>query len=243
MSSYGPLARWYDALTGDVPYAEFADFYEQAFAGRAQPVKTVLDLACGTGTLTCMLAARGYELIAVDASPDMLSIAAEKAGETSCAVPPLFLCQDLAELDLYGTVDAAVCSLDGMNYVPPAALPEVLRRLHLFLEPGGLLVFDINTPERLRSLDGELFADETEDVLCLWRAEYDADEQALIYGMDLFTRAGALWRRDEEEHVEYLHAPADLEALLHRAGFRLVCKTADGPGGADGRLHFVAENM
>jgi SAM-dependent methyltransferase len=242
MSSYGPLARWYDSLTGDVPYESFADFYEQIFSRRTRPVKTVLDLACGTGTLTWILAARGYEMIAVDASPDMLSVAAEKAGETACAVPPLFLCQDLTELDLYGTVDAAVCSLDGVNYLPPEELPEVLRRLHLFLEPGGLLVFDINTPERLRSLDGELFVDETEDVLCLWRAEFDEDEQALLYGMDIFTRTGALWRREEEEHVEYAHVPQGLKLLLECAGFRNVHTCEDGPGGAEGRLHFVAEN-
>lgn len=81
MSAYGPLARWYDLLTRDVPYTEFADYYEEVFKARSVTVETVLDLACGTGTLTCMLAERGYELIGVDSSPDMLSLAAEKAGE------------------------------------------------------------------------------------------------------------------------------------------------------------------
>ena len=242
MSSYGPLARWYDALTGDVPYGEFAAFYERLFAGQDRPVRTVLDLACGTGTLTCLLAARGYEMIAVDASPDMLSLASEKAGETACAVPPLFLCQDLTELDLYGTLDAAVCSLDGMNYLQPSALPAVFHRLHLFLEPGGLLVFDINTPERLQSLDGEVFVDEKPGVLCLWRASFDEEEQAIVYGMDLFTRAGKLWRREEVEHVEYAHDPARLAALLREQGFCDVRILRDGPGGADGRVHLTAKN-
>ena len=155
--------------------------------------------------------------------------------------PPLFLCQSAEALDLYGTVDAAVCSLDALNYLEPGLLPEVFRRLHLFVRPGGLLIFDLRTPQFLRSLDGEVFVDETEDLLCLWRADYDEENRALVYGMDLFTRRGQLWAREGEEHVEYAHEPETLRALLEGAGFSGVSLRRDGPQGDRGRLWITAK--
>lgn len=238
MSSYGALAAWYDALTGDVPYERFADLYEAEFARDGGEFRLLLDFCCGTGTLTALMARRGYEMIAADASEDMLMQAREKAVELP--VPPLFLCQSAQELDLYGTVDAAYCSLDGMNYLPPEALPELFRRLHLFVRPGGLLIFDIRTPAWLRAMDGQISLDETEDLLCLWRADFDEDEDALVYGMDLFSRQGKLWRREREEHVEYAHEPEKLAAMLTEAGFVDLRRRADGPQGDDGRLFLIA---
>lgn len=188
-TSYGPLSMWYDVLTGDIPYHEFADFYETLFGSDGGEFKTVLDLCCGTGTLTALMAQRGYEMIAVDASADMLMQASGKAANAE--IPPLFLCQDAAELDLYGTVDAAFCSLDGINYIPPDKLKKVFDRLHLFVRPYGLFIFDIKTPESLKALDGEIFVDETEDVLCLWRADFSEEDKSLLYGMDLFSRRGS----------------------------------------------------
>lgn len=239
MSAYGPLAFWYDRLTLDIPYAEFADFYEKEFASDGGEFVTLLDLCCGTGTLTWLLAQRGYEMIAADASPDMLMQASCKAFQVP--VPPLFLYQEAAGLDLYGTVDAAVCSLDGMNYIPPEELPEVFHRLHLFVRPGGLVIFDIKTPEWFSSLDGNVFVDETEDMLCLWRAEFDREENAVCYGMDIFSKSGALWRRDSEEHIEYAHSPESLAALLGAAGFENVRLCADCPQSDAGRLFIVAK--
>jgi SAM-dependent methyltransferase len=243
MSAYGALARWYDALTGDVPYVQFADYIETAFARRGGAVHTVLDFCCGTGTLSCLLARRGYELICTDSSADMLSVFREKCNrlDEGC-IQPLLLCQEAAALDLYGTVDAAYCSLDGFNYLPPSELPEVLRRLRLFIAPGGLLLFDLNTPERLRSLDGQCFVDETEDVLCLWRARFDEDAGALRYGMDLFSKAGrGLWRREQEEHMEYAHRPEELLRLLAQAGFQNAEIDRHGPQGGQGRIFIQAE--
>ncbi len=238
MSCYSFLAPWYDSLTGDVPYGEFADFYEEEFRRQGGEFHLLLDLCCGTGTLTCELARRGYEMIAADSSPDMLMEAQAKASELS--VPPLFLCQEAAGLDLYGTVDAAVCSLDGMNYIPPEQLPEVFHRLHLFVRPDGLLIFDIRTPDFLRSLDGDVFVDEKEDLLCLWRADFDEELSAIIYGMDIFSRRGRLWERDSEEHVEYAHDPRQLRGLLEQAGFHNVALRSDCPQGEQGRLFITA---
>ena len=239
MTAYGPLASWYDSLTEDVPYGELADFYEKLLEREGRRCSSLLDLCCGTGTLTCMLAARGCDMTGVDASPEMLAKAREKA----CgAENPLFLCQEASELDLYGTVDGAMCSLDGMNYIPPEELDEVFRRLHLFIEPGGRFAFDMHRPEHLRELDGGVFVDETEDVLCLWRAEFDEEEPALFYGMDIFEREGELWRRREEEHIEYAHEPGRLCELLEKNGFRDVKIISDCPLGESGRIFIACTN-
>ena len=239
MNAYGPLAFWYDRLTLDIPYEAFVDFYEKEFSADGGEFKILLDLCCGTGTLTWLLAERGYEMIAADASPDMLMQAASKAAEVS--VPPLFLCQDASALDLYGTVDAAVCSLDGMNYIPESELPEVFHRLHLFVRPGGLLIFDIKTPEWFRSVDGSVSVDETEDMLCLWRAEFDTEDNAICYGVDIFSKSGNLWRRDSEEHIEYAHSPERLAELLEIAGFENVRLCCDCPQSDGGRLFITAK--
>ena len=238
MSCYASLAAWYDALTGDVPYGEFADFYEAEFARCGGEFRLLLDLCCGTGTLTAEMARRGYELIGVDASVDMLMQAREKCARLE--LPPLFLCQRADQLDLYGTVDAAYCSLDGMNYIPPQELPQVFHRLRLFVRPGGLVVFDVRLPEWFRSLDGEIFVDETEDLLCLWRADFDEALCAVRYGMDLFERQGRLWRRSGEEHVEYAHRPEELKELLESHGFERVQLQSRCPQGDAGRLFIVA---
>lgn len=239
MSCYGPLASWYDQLTGDVPYEQFANFYEAEFARAGGEFRLLLDLCCGTGTLTWLMAGRGYELIGADASVDMLMQAREK--DLAVKTPPLFLLQDAAELDLFGTVDAAYCSLDGMNYIPPQDLPEVFHRLHLFVRPGGLLIFDIRTPEWLHALDGEVFVDESEDMLCLWRADFDGDLNAVIYGMDIFSRVGELWDRSGEEHIEYAHSPETISKLLSDSGFVNIRLRRDGPQGDSGRLFICAE--
>lgn len=241
MSAYGTLSGFYDDLTRDVPYAAFADYYETLFAAAGGEIRTLLDFCCGTGTLACLMAARGYEMIASDASPDMLAQAAAKADALEAGRRPLFICQPAEALDLYGTVDAAYSSLDSLGYVPTAALPEVFRRLHLFIRPGGLLVFDLRSPEFLARMDGQVWVDETDDVLCLWRGSFDAAGQRLVYGMDLFQRRGNLWRREGEEHVEYAHRPETVCALLEGAGFADVRLRRDGPMGGGDRFYFTAE--
>lgn len=236
--AYEALAGWYDRLTLDVPYGEFLEFYEKIFMAEVGEHKTVLDLCCGTGTLTLLMAEKGYEMIAVDSSPDMLMQASSK--DCAAAVKPLFLCQEAAQLDLYGTVDAAICSLDGMDYIPPEELPEVFRRLRLFIRPGGTLIFDVRTPEWLRARDGEIFVDETDELLCLWRADFDFEENALCYGMDIFEKRGRLWARQSEEHVEYAHEPEDLKALLEDLGFENTVIHTECPQGDDGRCFISA---
>ena len=241
MSSYEGLAASYDALTTDVGYEKRADFLEKLFRRSRIPVHTVLDLACGTGTMTWLLTDRGYELIGVDGSEEMLAAAMEKSGQVE-GIPPIFLHQSMPQLDLYGTVDAAVCSLDGMNYIPAEELPELFHRLHLFIRPEGLLIFDIRAPEVLRALDGDIFVDEKEDVLCLWRADFDEELSAIVYGMDIFSlEKRGLWSRESEEHIEYAHTPEKLRALLEAAGFGDVAVRHDCPQGDAGRIFITAK--
>lgn len=138
MSSYDFLAGCYDELTTDVGYPAWADYLEAHFRRKGLPGRTVLDLACGTGSLTWELAARGYEMIGVDRSPEMLAEAAAKSRE-DVETPPIFLCQSMDKLDLYGTIDACVCCLDSVNYVTdPRQLKKAFARVWLFLMPGGL---------------------------------------------------------------------------------------------------------
>lgn len=230
MGSYEFLAGCYDALTYDVGYEHWADYLEKQFARSAVPVHTVLDLACGTGSLTYALALRGYEMIGVDRSEDMLAQAAEKSlGLPAGTEPPIFLHQSMEELDLYGTVDACVCCLDSINYITrPKVLEQAFQRVHLFLEPGGIFVFDINTPEKLQAMDGQIFLDENEDTYCVWRAEYAPRRRICTYYMDIFRKEqGALWRRGEEIHQEYAYAPDELEEMLSKAGFRYIRRYGD----------------
>lgn len=236
---YGPLAAQYDALTGDVPYEELTDWYETAFASRGRAVRTVLDLCCGTGTVSLLLAQRGYELISADASAEMLSVFQQKLWELpEGTVRPMLLCQRAEELDLYDTVDAAVCSLDSMNYLPPEILPEVFRRLHLFISPDGTLCFDYLAPSHMRSLNGQTFVDEKDGLLCLWRAAVEENE--LHYGMDIFReRKNGLWEREQEEHTEYIHEPERLKELLTEAGFGDIEFCGSGPQNGQGRRFVV----
>ena len=223
MNSYGMLAGSYDQLTYDVNYAAWADYIEKHFRrGGGLPGKTVLDLACGTGSLTWELARRGYEMIGVDRSPDMLAQAADKAGP-EVEISPIFLCQSMERLDLYGTVDACVCCLDSVNYVTaPRKLQQAFDRVHLFLAPGGLFLFDARTPERLAGLDGQVFLDETDDTYCVWRAEYSARTRVCAYYMDLFRldEATGQWDRGEELHRERAYTVEELTELLRKSGFR-----------------------
>ena len=216
--TYDALAGCYDEMTQDVDYPAWADYLERLFAVR--PVHTVLDLACGTGTMACLLAERGYELIGVDFSPEMLAVAAEKALDVA-GERPIFLCQAMEDLDLYGTVDACVCLLDSVNHVTePERLARALARVLLFLEPGGLFVFDVHTPEHLRALDGGLFLDETDEGYCVWRTEYDPAERICTYAMDVFRHVqDDLWSRDGEIHEEYAYTVEQLMELRQKTGF------------------------
>ena len=242
MNSYQALAAYYDRFTDDVGYADWADFFERLFAREGVQPGLILDLACGTGSLTKILAERGYEMIGADASPDMLMQAMQNT--IDCATRPLFLNQRMEELDLYGTVDVCLCCLDSINYVTdPAALQRAFERVHLFLEPKtGLFVFDVNTPEKFARIDGNAYVREDEGVFCVWQAA--VEDGLCAYQFDIFTREGGGWARAQETHEERIYTPETLTAMLARAGFSEIKTYGDQSfapvrGGED-RIYFTA---
>ena len=245
MNGYSALARFYDRFTSDVDHPAWADYLERQFSHASRPIRTVLDLACGTGTLTWILAERGYDMTGVDLSPDMLMQASEKAKDHALSCPPLFLCQSMDRLDLYDTVDACICCLDSINHVSSLRqLQKVFQRIHLFLSPGGIFVFDVYTPEALQGMDGSIYMDEDDDVCCIWRADYDRRRRRCTFGVDLFQRRGELWSRESESHDEYAYAPEDLTALLKQAGFEWIRRYGPlkyrSPREGDQRIFFAA---
>ena len=223
MSAYGSLAVSYDRLTGDVPYGEILAFVQTLLTERGATPRSVLDLACGTGSMSVLLAQAGYRVTGADMSEEMLTVAYDKA----VALPdnrPFFVCQNMERLCLPEPVDWVLCCLDSINYVTsPKKLARAFRRVHTFLMPGGLFLFDINTPQKLRGLDGQMFLDESEDAYCVWRADWSERRRICTYGMDIFRlEPGGLWSRWEEVHEEYAYEPAELEELLRQAGFRQI---------------------
>ena len=137
---------------------------------------------------------------------------------------PFFVAQPMQRLRLPQPVDACVCALDSINYVTkPQDVQKTFCRIYESLRPGGLFVFDINTPYKLESLDGQVFLDETEDSYCVWRAVYDRRHSLCRYGMDLFQRLeDDTWERSFEEHVEHAYTPQELSGWLMDAGFAQV---------------------
>lgn len=227
MEQYGFLAACYDGFTEDVRYPRWADYLERHFAKSKRPISSVLDLACGTGSLSWILAERGYEVIGVDISPDMLAQAMEKDAE-GVEIAPIFLCQAMEKLDLYGTVDACICMLDSVNHVTsPQKLRKAFSRVHLFLEPGGLFLFDMLTPTRLARMEGGMFLDETEDAYCVWRTDFEKRRRICTYVMDLFLREGDVWTREQEIHEEYAYTPEEIKQYLEEAGFCQIKQHGD----------------
>lgn len=221
MDSYTVLAKYYDELTRDVEYDKWSKYLSEIFIKHDTRVETVLDLACGTGTLSFSLCDNGFEVIGVDASNDMLSIAYQKSLKREAG--PLFLQQDMRELDLYGTVDAAVSCLDSLNYLTSHdSINKTFSRLKYFIRPGGLFIFDLNTDEKFKRMSGEAFIRETERVFCVWSADYDEDTRLCSMRLDLFNRRGELWERTSEEHLEYAHTDLDLRKALENNGFEVL---------------------
>lgn len=220
MESYTVLAEFYDQLTTDVPYVRWANYLEKQFARHKNPIRSIVELGCGTGTLAAILAARGYQVTAVDLSPDMLSVAAEKCEELDVQL----VCQDMSKLALPMQADAVICCLDSLNYVTrPAQVQRTFQRVFRALKPGGLFLFDVKTPYALESADGQVYIDENEEVYCVWRGEYDARRRICGYGIDLFAlQEDGSWWRDGEYHEEYAYTMEELSAWLGEAGFARV---------------------
>lgn len=243
MNAYHALAGSYDRLTNDVDYERIVAFYKEILTAEGIFPRTAVDLACGTGSVAALLAKDGLNVTAVDISPEMLTVAADKCSDM--ANRPVFICQPLQELYLPKGVDLAVCALDGLDYIlDPADCLKAIRRVYKTLNPGGIFIFDVNTPEKLRAMDGQVFLDEDDDVYCVWRGEFDERTNICSYGMDLFQRNGETWQRSFEEHQEYAYTVQQLTEYLKAAGFTHIKVYGDGvmtgPQAGEQRIYFSA---
>ena len=243
MDAYKNLAASYDRLTNDVDYEATVEFYMEILRREGVAPQTVVDLACGTGSVTEILARKGYRVTGVDMSEEMLTEAAMKTMDME--EPPMYSCQLLQNLRLPRGVDMAVCALDSLDYIlDPADCKEAIRRAYKALNPGGIFIFDVNTPEKLRAMDDQVFLDEDDDVYCVWRGEFDEETNICSYGMDLFQREGNMWRRSFEEHREYAYSREQLTGFLKDAGFTHIEVYADrlfeAPREGEQRIYFKA---
>ena len=243
MDAYKELAVSYDRLTNDVDYEAVVAFYQQILEAEGVKPRTAVDLACGTGSVAALLAQTGIPVTGVDMSEDMLTVAFEKTQDM--ANPPRFVCQKLQELHLPRGVDLAVCGLDSLDYITnPADCAQAICRVYKALNPGGIFIFDVNTPEKLKAMDGQVFLDEDDDVYCVWRGEFDDTTNICSYGMDLFQRRGDLWQRSFEEHKEYAYSADQLVSYLKAAGFTGIRvygdRRMDAPRPEDQRIYIKA---
>ncbi len=221
MSAYDVFAAYYDDLTNDVQYAERAAYLRELLVRFGMREGTLLDLACGTGSMTLEMAGYGYEMIGVDTSAEMLCAAQQKAAEAGRDV--LFLCQPMQRLDLYGTVRGTICTLDSLNHLTkPDDVRETIRRVSLFTEPDGVFLFDVNTPYKHRQiLADNTFVRETGDVFCVWQNEQLGNDTVQIT-LDFFERDDDMYFRSREQFCERAYDPAWLQSILEENGFSVA---------------------
>lgn len=247
MSPYCDFAYIYDTLMQDARYDERTEYILRLFEKHGKTPTLLLDLACGTGEFTLRLAKKGIEVIGVDMSEDMLSIAREKAYEKGADI--LFLCQRAEELDLYGTVDGAICCMDSINHITdPESLKKAIEKVSLFLEKGCLFIFDVNTPYKHQSVLGNnTIVFEEEDIFCVWQNSYNETLATTDISLDFFVEQDGLYERYSEEFSERAYTAEALTALLKNAGFKVRAIYGDlteaTPDTCEERVFFVAEKI
>lgn len=223
-TGYETFSFYYDALTENVDYAARAAYFDELIRAQLRSQGHVLlDLACGTGTMAEEMAKRGYDVIGVDYSCGMLSQAMNKKLESG--LPIQYVQQDMRELELYGTVDVTLCTLDSLNHLPDfAAVQQVFRRVSAVTELGGLFLFDMNTLYKHRELLGnQVYVYETEDVYCVWENMLRDDACTVDLTLNLFQRCSdERYRRQEERLTERAYEPARIRQALEQAGFYVL---------------------
>ena len=224
---YSNFAAYYDALTRNVEYEKRAKrlHYLIRQYSRTETDGTLLtDLACGSGSLSEELARLGYDVIGVDSSPAMLSAAMDK--KLKSGLPIQYLCQDMRELDMFGTIDVTVCMLDSLNHLETLAdWQTVFEKVSLFAQPGGLFLFDMNTLYKHREiLADKVFLYDLDDVFCAWENRLLEDQATVEEQLTFFERDGESWYRSEELITERAYPVQDVEQLIRKAGLELVAE-------------------
>ena len=225
-AGYDAIAHVYEKLNSEIDYKKWADFIEAIFDKHLQTRPSlVLDLACGTGTMTRELASRGYDMIGIDGSADMLAEAfmQKEEGEST-----LYLNQDMREFELYGTVGAVVCCLDSINYLlDEADVKKTFSLVHNYLDPDGLFIFDVNTPykfENIYSDNAYILEDELEGsaIYCGWQNSYDKESGICDFYLSLFEETDEGYSRFDEHQEERCYQKDTLLKLLCECGFENI---------------------
>lgn len=225
MDGYRSFAYFYDLLTGNISYRKRAEYFDMLVRKHGGRKNILLDLACGTGSLSEEFARMGYDVIGVDGSEDMLNVALDKKFESGRNIQ--YLCQDMTRLDMFGTIDVTVCALDSINHL--GSLGDIERtfgRVSLFCEPDGLFIFDLNTPHKHRNILGDnTFVYDLEDVYCVWQNSYSEKDNRVEMSLDFFERGeDGSYKRYEDGFAEIAFEEEIIDGLLEKCGFEIVGK-------------------
>lgn len=220
---YGSFAAVYDLFMDNIPYGEWAGYICGLLREQGIADGLLLELGCGTGSITQLLSEAGYDMIGVDMSAEMLQAAVEKRDESGQDI--LYLLQDMREFELYGTVRAVVCVCDSLNYiVEPEDLFQVFRLVNNYLDPGGVFIFDLNTVYKYEEILGDrTIAEDREEASFIWENSYDPGERLNVYALAVFLREeDGRYTKHEETHLQRAYALEEVEKLLERAGMGFV---------------------
>lgn len=227
MKTYKSFAEHYDALTQNVDYAALCKHYTALISQYGNGGNIVLDLACGTGSLSVLLAKSGYDVVGVDASEEMLSLAMNKIESFG---NPIFLNQTMQQLDLFGTIDAAVCCLDSINHLKTEAdVKKAIKRVSLFLNDGGLFIFDVNTLYKHRDILGNnTFVYDIDDVYCVWQNSFNEINGQIDISLDFFREdISGKYTRTCENFSEYYYSDEFLMQTLEDNSLKCIVKLDD----------------
>lgn len=222
MTHYNAFASFYDKLTANVSYSDRAEYFKKIIEQNKGQVELLLDLACGTGSLSIELSRCGYEVIGVDYSPEMLSIAMEKSFKEEQKI--LFLCQDIRELDLYGTIDVAVSALDSINHITNKKdVQKVFDKVSLFLDPDGVFIFDMNSIYKHREvLSNNTFIIDEDDIYCAWQNSFDEKTNTVDITLDFFEHENGVYYRSGESFSERAYSIEETKEMLLKAGLEII---------------------
>lgn len=219
---YNSFAAFYDDFTGNVEYKKRTDYICRLFKKYGKMPTLLLDAACGTGSFSVEFAKKGISVIGADISSDMLSIAQEKKQQEKLDI--LLINSALSELDLYGTVDGAVCLLDSLNHITDyRELVRSMSRISLFLEQGSLFIFDVNTEYKHEKILGNnTFTLENEDIFCVWQNKYENKNKTTEITLDFFERQGQQYNRYTESFCERAYSDEQIIKALEKAGLEVL---------------------
>ena len=244
MEAYSGFAKVYDLFMDNIPYEEWTDYVKELLAEEGIRDGIVLDLGCGTGSVTELLAKAGFDMIGIDNAEEMLEIAMEKREESGLDI--LYLLQDMREFELYGTVKAVVSICDSMNYIlEDEDLLDVFQLVHNYLDNEGIFIFDMNTMYKYENiLADHTFAEDREESSFIWDNFYDEEEEINEYDLSLFIQEeDGRYRKYEETHLQRAYQQERVEELIKESGLELLhvydAFTRELPAEDSERIYFV----